>query len=151
MEYMQGPKGFYIEEETAITLGKFDGLHRGHQKLVKRILELMKRDCKSVIFTLNSMAREQILTEYERKVIAAGMGVDYLIDCPLIPEVSSMEPEEFVEEMLVKRLHARYLVVGEDFRFGHKRKGDYKLLQELQKKFGFCVEVIKKKQYSSVT
>lgn len=147
MEYMQGPGGFYVEEDTAVTLGKFNGLHRGHQKLVKRILELERRDLRSVIFTLNSMERGQLLTDEERRKMAESMGVSYLIDCPLTPEITGMEPEEFVADVLARRLHARYLVVGTDFRFGHNRKGDYRLLGELQHKYGFCVEVVSKEQY----
>ena len=57
MEYMQGPGGFYVENDTAITMGKFDGLHRGHQKLIGRIRKLENRDCKSVVFTLNRMEK----------------------------------------------------------------------------------------------
>lgn len=147
MEYMQGAGGFYVEGDTAITLGKFDGLHRGHQKLVRRIRELEKQDCKSVIFTLNRMEKGQILTDLERKNMAEKLGVDYLLDCPLTPEIAQMEPEAFVEEILVRRLHARYLVVGTDFRFGYQRRGDYRLLRELQQKYGFTVEVAKKEQY----
>ena len=67
MEYMRGPGDFYVEEDTAVTLGKFDGLHRGHQKLVSRIRGVGDRGCKSVVFTLNRMENEQLLTEEERK------------------------------------------------------------------------------------
>lgn len=147
MEYMQGPGGFYVDDDTAVTLGKFDGLHRGHQKLVNRIRELEKQNCKSVVFTLNRMEKGQILTDMERKRMAEKLGVDYLLDCPLTPEIIQMKPEAFVEEILVRRLHARYLVVGTDFRFGYQRQGDYRLLQELQKKYGFTVEVARKEQY----
>lgn len=147
MEYMQGPGGFYVDDDTAVTLGKFDGLHRGHQKLVSRIRELEKLNCKSVVFTLNRMEKGQILTDPERKRMAEKLGVDYLLDCPLTPEIMQMEPEAFVEDILVRRLHARYLVVGTDFRFGYQRRGDYRLLREMQRKYGFTVEVARKEQY----
>lgn len=147
MEYMQGPGGFYVDDDTAVTLGKFDGLHRGHQKLISRIRELENQDCRSVVFTLNRMEKGQILTDLERKRMAEKLGVDYLLDCPLTPEILRIEPEAFVEEILVRRLHAKYLVVGTDFRFGYQRRGDYRLLRELQQKYGFVVEVVKKEQY----
>ena len=147
MEYMQGPGGFYVENDTAITMGKFDGLHRGHQKLIGRIRKLENRDCKSVVFTLNRMEKRQILTDAERKEMAERLGVQYLIDCPLVQEISQMEPETFVEEILVRRLHAKHLIVGTDFRFGYQRRGDYKLLRGLQRKYDFYVEVVKKEQY----
>lgn len=147
MEYMQGPGGFYIEEDTAVTLGKFDGLHRGHQKLIHRIRRMESQDCKSVVFTLNRMEKGQILTDLERRDMADKLGVDYLLDCPLTPEISGMEPEDFIADILVRRLHAKYLAVGEDFRFGYQRRGDCKLLRELQQKYGYTVEVVKKEQY----
>lgn len=147
MEYMQGPGGFYVEEDTAVTLGKFDGLHRGHQKLVSRIRGFEDRGCKSVVFTLNRMEKGQLLTDEERKSIAEKLGVDYLLDCPLTPEISRMEPEIFVEKILIHRLHAKYLAVGTDFRFGCQRRGDSSLLRELQKKYGFVLEIVQKEQY----
>lgn len=147
MEYIRGPGGFYVEEDTAVTLGKFDGLHRGHQKLVSRIRGVGDRGCKSVVFTLNRMENEQLLTEEERKSMTEKLGVDYLLDCPLVPEISGMEPEAFVEKILIDRLHAKYLAVGTDFRFGCQRRGDSSLLRELQKKYGFVLEVVQKEQY----
>lgn len=136
-----------MDDDTAVTLGKFDGLHRGHQKLIGRIRELEKQNCKSVVFTLNRMEKGQILTDSERKRMAEKLGADYLLDCPLTPEIMRMEPEDFVEDILARRLHARYLVVGTDFRFGYQRRGDYRLLRELQQKYGFTVEVARKEQY----
>lgn len=148
MEYMRGLQGFSIKEDTAVTLGKFDGLHRGHQKLINRILELEAQDCKSLVFTLNSKRMDGLLlTDEERRGKLEEMGVSYVMDCPFAPDIACMEPEEFVARILVQKLHARYVVVGEDFRFGHNRKGDYHTLMELQKIYGFEVEVIKKMQY----
>lgn len=147
MEYMQGPDGFYVEGDTAVTMGKFDGLHRGHQKLIERIQEKKDQGCKSVVFTLNHVGKEHLLTTVERKEMAERLGVDCLIDCPLAPEISHMEPQAFVEDILVKKLHAKYLAVGTDFRFGYQRKGDYRLLQDMQQRYGFTVEVVEKEKY----
>lgn len=148
MEYMFGLDGMYIKEDSAVTLGKFDGLHRGHQKLISRIRQLESKGCKSVVFTLNSRREKGLLlTDEERREQLEGIGISYLIDCPFVPEIAGMEPEEFVERILVERLHARYLVVGEDFRFGHNRKGDCQTLLKLQKKYGFQVEVVPKESY----
>lgn len=147
MEYMQGLENLYINEDTAVTIGKFDGVHRGHQKLVKRILELEHRDCRSVIVTLNKNSTGMLLTDSEKREILKRTGVSFLIDCPFVPEIVQMSPEVFVREILVRKLHARYIIVGEDFRFGYERQGDCNTLMELQKKYGFCLEVIKKEQY----
>ena len=79
MEYMFGLEGFYIQEDSSVTLGKFDGLHRGHQKLIRRILELESKGCKSVVFTLNSKrAKGLLLTDEERREHLEKMGVSYL-------------------------------------------------------------------------
>lgn len=65
MEYMKGIDGLYIPEETAVTLGKFDGVHRGHQKLLSRILE--KKNLKSVMFTINGRKSGFVLTDEEKR------------------------------------------------------------------------------------
>ncbi len=145
MEYMKGIDGLYIPEETAVTLGKFDGVHRGHQKLLSRILE--KKDKKSVMFTINGRKSGFVLTSEEKRAMLEKTGLSYLIDCPFVPSVSGMEAETFVREILVNKLHAKSIVVGKDFRFGHNRGGDVNLLLWLQDKYGFQVEVVEKEQY----
>lgn len=146
MEYMRGLDGVYVREETAVTLGKFDGLHLGHQQLLQRILD--KDGLKSLMFTVSSDRPGQLLTVEEKQDMLEKRGLSYLIDCPFTPELSGMEAEDFVREVLVNRLHAKYIAVGSDFRFGHKRGGDASLLMRLQKKYGFCTEVIEKKTYA---
>ena len=145
MEYMRGIDGLYVQEETAVTLGKFDGLHRGHLQLLQRILA--KKGLKSVMFTINSRKSGFLLTIEEKRELLEKSGLSYLIDCPFLPEISGMEAEEFVKEVLVNRLHAKYIAVGKDFRFGYRRGGDVNLLLWLQKKYGFQVEVIEKERY----
>lgn len=146
MEYMRGIDGLYVPEETAVTLGKFDGLHRGHQQLLQRILA--KKGLKSVMFTINSRRTGFLLTIEEKRELLEKRGLSYLVDCPFLPEISGMEAEEFVKEILVNRLHAKYIAVGKDFRFGYRRGGDANLLLWLQKQYGFQVEVIDKERYN---
>ena len=115
---------------SAVTLGKFDGLHRGHQKLIHCISEKRREDCRAVVSTFDVSPRSYILkvppkfllTYEERRELAEERGVDILAECPFTEELMHMEPEQFVKEYLVERLHAEYLAVGPDFRFGHKRK-----------------------------
>ncbi len=148
MEYMFGLDGMYIREDSAVTLGKFDGLHRGHQKLISRIRQLESEGYKSVVFTLNSRReRGLLLTDEERRIHLEHMGISYLIDCPFVAEIANMDPEEFVKNILADKLHARYLVVGEDFRFGHNRTGNCHTLLDLQKTYGFQVEIVSKESY----
>lgn len=146
MEYLSGLSGLYIYEETAVTLGKFDGLHRGHQKLIKRTMGYQRQGYKSTVFTLDFGRKEMLLTGEERRKILEKKGVSYLIDCPFLPEVASMEPEDFIQSVLVDKLHAKKIVVGEDFHFGHNRKGDARLLKELEHIYEYEAEIVRKEK-----
>lgn len=146
MEYLSGLSGLYIYEETAVTLGKFDGLHRGHQKLIKRTMGYQRQGYKSTVFTLDFGRKEMLLTGEERREILEKKGVSYLIDCPFLPEVASMEPEDFIQSVLVDKLHAKKIVVGEDFHFGHNRKGDARLLKELEHIYEYEAEIVRKEK-----
>lgn len=141
--------------KSAVTLGKFDGLHRGHQKLIQYIKERHRKDCRSVAFTFDVSPKfhmmhippKFLLTYEERAEIAESLGLDVLAECPFTDALMHMEPEDFVKEYLVNRLHAEYLAVGPDFRFGHNREGNPQMLAELGKKYGFFTEVVEKEKY----
>jgi len=135
---------FYAERPTAVSLGKFDGLHKGHQLLLNRVLGKKQEGLDALIFTFDFGARASLMLPWERREMLEQQGIDVLVECPFVPEISGMEAEDFVEEILVKRLHAKYLAVGTDFRFGFQRKGDYHLLQEMGKKLDFQVDVVEK-------
>lgn len=156
MEYIRKTTDFQIQQKTAVSIGKFDGMHRGHQKLLNRMLYLAKEELSTLIFTfdlppsyvLHNDSKEEgqktLMTNAERAAYFEHMGIDYLVECPFEPEIAGMEPSVFIEEILVKRLKAKYVVVGTDCHFGHQRKGDTVLLLELAEKWGYQVEVIGK-------
>jgi len=144
MEIINDINKLHIEKPTAVSLGKFDGLHQGHQLLVERILEKRQEGLAVLIFTFDFGPRPGLLLAEERRKILCGKQVDYLVECPFVPEISRMEPEDFVREILVKGLQVKYLAVGTDFRFGYQRRGDYHLLQQLGTELGFQVEVVEK-------
>lgn len=139
---------------SAVTLGKFDGLHRGHQKLIQHIKQKRRNDCRTVVFTFDvspkfhmlHMPPKFLLTYEEKAKLAENLGVDILAECPFTDELMHMEPEIFVKEYLVDRLHTEYLAVGPDFRFGHNRKGNPGMLCELGEKYGFDVEIVEKEK-----
>lgn len=143
MEYMRIQAEFPKFSNTAVTLGKFDGIHRGHQKLLKVILERKAEGCTAVMCTFEA-AKEMILSRTERIRILEKMGLDALLECPLNEEIRRMRAESFVKEILVGALDASFVAVGEDFRFGHERKGTPQLLTEMGRKYGFEVAVIPK-------
>lgn len=148
MKYFHGTTDFYSDGGTAVTLGKFDGVHRGHQKLMRHIKILEEKEgVSSVCFALGVRRDSLLLTGEEQRRVVEQMGISCFIDCPFLPEISGMTPEQFVEEILVKRLHARHIVVGTDFRFGHRRAGDVELLKSLQEKYRFAVHSLEKERY----
>ena len=118
---------------------------------MRMILEKRKQGLKSVVFTFGQMPGtvlcgkgRTILTGAERRKHLEGLGIDYMVECPFVPEIIQMEPEAFVEKILVGQLHAKYIAVGPDFRFGHNRRGSVKLLKQLAPVFGYEVEVFEK-------
>lgn len=132
---------FIIQESvTAVTIGKFDGLHLGHRKIFQKLRERAAAiGGKTVVFTfaqspyqrLSDTYEGEIRTGEERRRILEEIGIDYLVECPFTEEVMRMQPEDFVKKMLVERCHAAAIVVGEDFHFGYKRQGNIVLLERM--------------------
>ncbi len=149
MIYFHGTTDFQIDAKfSAVTLGKFDGVHIGHQMLMERALKHKEEDgAAAVVFAFNAHPENVLMTSLEQRDFVQKLGMDALVDCPFVPEISGMSPEQFIEEILVKRLHAKWIIVGDDFRFGHKRAGDVQFLLDNQERFGITVEVFEKEQY----
>lgn len=152
MRYITNTLDFQLEKRSVVTLGKFDGLHRGHDKLITRTLELGKKGYDTVVFTfdvsplvkLGTRITRTLLTNEERKVLLERKRIDCLIECPFVPELIQMEPEDFMREVLAVQLRAAYVIVGPDFHFGYKRKGTPELLKKLGHRYGFEVEILDK-------
>lgn len=140
---------FTVEHSTVITLGKFDGVHRGHQALIERVKSYaashksLGRSPKTVVFTF-MINQYTLLTVEERREIIGNMGIDILVECPFVPMIITMEAEDFVRKILVEQMQVCHLVVGEDFRFGYGRRGDVAMLRELGRRYDFTVEVVEK-------
>jgi riboflavin kinase / FMN adenylyltransferase len=132
------------------TIGVFDGLHRGHQRVVARAVEVARaRDLPAVVITFHPHPDEVVrpgphppsLTSERRLAqLLAGLGADALLVLPFTVEFSRLSPDEFVRIVLSDRLRATAVVVGEDFRFGHKAAGDVPLLAQLGEKYDFTAE-----------
>lgn len=132
-------------DNSVVCLGKFQGLHKGHMLLVNKTIELAQNNgLNSVIFTINVSNQKRIYTDAERKILLSDMGFDYNVTCEFSKEFASMTPRQFVENILIDKLGAKYIVVGTDFRFGCERKGDVSLLMTLGKEYGFEVIAIEK-------
>ena len=144
----------HIDEPTALTIGKFDGLHRGHEELISHLLKKREKDLKSVVFTFDippkrlteGEGQRVLSTNKEKQALFAERGIDYLVLCPFTPEVMCMEPEDFVD-WIVTNLNVKRIVVGEDCCFGHNRRGDHRLLAQLADRYGYELKVIRKLQF----
>ncbi|HBA62226.1 MAG TPA: riboflavin biosynthesis protein RibF [Lachnospiraceae bacterium] len=141
---------------TAMTLGKFDGLHRGHQQLVDRICAYAKEEeaLKSVVFVFDmasffekqNIVRKTLMTKEERRYQLEGK-IDYLVECPFTDAIRTMEAEDFIRDILVGLFHVRYLVVGTDYSFGYQKRGNYEMLLQYADTYGYHVDVIEKLKY----
>lgn len=135
---------------SVITVGVFDGVHRGHQKLIGRAVdEAAHRGLPSVLITFDPHPTEvirpghhpaQLTTLTRRAELVAQLGISAFCVLPFTPELARMPADEFAHEVLVERLHAAAVLVGENFTFGHAAKGDVALLRQLGRRFGFAVE-----------
>lgn len=128
-------------KNTAVTLGKFDGIHRGHQKLIKRLLEQKEKlNLHSVLFSfdINTVCHQKSLTtKQERKLLCEKFQIDDVIFYPVNETTMSMEPERFIQEILIGVLEAKVIVTGKDFRFGKDRKGDVDMLRKYSDIYGY--------------
>lgn len=155
MQIIQQTTEFYIEQKTAVALGKFDGIHKGHQKLLEKILEQKNEGMKAVVFTFEpsptaffqKCKSKELSTKQEKEAVFEKMGVDILIEFPLNEQTAAMSARDFVEDVLVKRMNAGYVVAGTDLSFGYRGAGNALLLTELSKTHGFRVEIIEKVCY----
>lgn len=130
---------------SAVTLGKFDGVHLGHQKLLKEILTRQKEGVTGIMFAIDYGSR-YLLSERERAEFVSSFGIDQLIECPFSKELMMTSPEDFVKKVLIETLHARFVAVGTDFRFGFRRAGNAQTLVGFQDRYGFETAVIEKER-----
>ncbi|HEX5540279.1 MAG TPA: bifunctional riboflavin kinase/FAD synthetase [Micromonospora sp.] len=145
--YEAAPAGW---GRSVVTIGVFDGVHKGHQAIIRHVVQRAEElGVPSVVVTFDPHPAEvvrpgshpAVLTEPARKAeLIEALGVDVLCVVPFTPDFSRRSAEAFVHDVLVKHLHAALVVVGENFRFGHKAAGDVALLEQLGRTFGFGVE-----------
>lgn len=155
MKIIENTTEFNINENTAVAIGKFDGFHRGHQKLLAKLNEQKKRGLKTVVFTfVPSPAAffgkgliKDLSTISEKRRIFEDSGVDYLIEYPFYQEIADMEPLSYISDVLVGRINAKCVVAGDDVSYGKGGRGDYRLLQENAAKYGYDVIIIDKVLY----
>jgi riboflavin kinase/FMN adenylyltransferase len=137
---------------VALTVGNFDGIHRGHQTLLQRLLAgARSRGLQACVLSFEPHPREffapqaaptRLTSLREKLELLAAHGVERTHVQRFDRAFASLAPEAFVEQVLAKRLKARWLLIGEDFRFGAKRAGDVALLRNLARSYGYEVEIL---------
>ena len=155
MIHIENTTDFKIEADTAVTIGKFDGIHRGHEKILQKLLAQRKHGLQSVVFTFDTpptsvFFRENqkvLTTNIEKRELFRRMGVDYLIEFPFYEKTAAISAENFIEEILVDSLHTKVIVAGTDCRFGHKGVGDLVLLQKYGAIYGYETIAVEKECY----
>ena len=147
-----GPEGPLGLREPAVTVGNFDGVHRGHQALVERVVARARRSGgTAVVLTFDphparvlapDRAPGALTTPDQKQELLASLGADLVVVLPFSPAVAAQSPEQFVSRVLVASLGARQVVVGESFRFGRGQSGDAARLVALGAAGGFGVEAV---------
>lgn len=139
-----------ISKFRTVILGNFDGLHRGHQQLInlgRQIADSHQEEL--AVFTFYPQIQQYfdknfcyLLTEQQKNRGFQKLKVDWIESMPFTEEIATLSPEAFVENILVKKLHARHAVVGFNFSFGYKGAGNPQLLRELGARYGIEVTVM---------
>jgi riboflavin kinase/FMN adenylyltransferase len=136
----------------AITIGNFDGVHIGHQQIMRRVTAIAhEHGCKAAALTFDphptklvapTRAPRLLTTPEQRARLLLDQGIDEVLILPFTLKIAKLTPEEFVCEILSRKLKARIVLVGDNFRFGNRAAGDSHTLQELGHKYGFSTEII---------
>ena len=136
--------------QCVLTLGNFDGVHLGHQQLINHLIEQGKRlNLPTVVMLFEPQPLEFLgkknaparLTSFKEKTqLIEKLGIDYIIAVPFTLTFANMSAPDFIQDWLINKLQAKYIVIGDDFRFGCERKGDIKLLQMYAHNYQFTVE-----------
>lgn len=131
MQIIQDTTEFQIRQKTAVAIGKFDGIHRGHEKLLSCILEQKKKGMAAVVFTFFPSASVffgqgqdgELTTREEKRAFFEKLGIDILVEYPLNRQTAAIEPEEFLRKILCKQMNLAYVAAGQDLSFGYQGKG----------------------------
>lgn len=143
----------YVPVQTAVTIGKFDGLHLGHRSLLAEVLKEKEKGLASCVISFSTTVDngcKMIYTKEEQRKLCESMGIDVLAEYLLDESLREMTAELFVSEILCEKLQAKVIVAGEDFRFGKDREGDVTLLQSLEEKYGYRTVCVSKVTEESV-
>lgn len=152
MEIIADTLDFALERPTAAAMGKFDGIHMGHRRLLEEVLSCRERGLASCVFTFEpspavffgGTESGMLCTREEKRLLLERMGVDILIEFPLNARTAATPPEQFAREILAEKMKVRFLAAGTDLSFGAGGAGDAALLKFLGPSLGFETRIIDK-------
>lgn len=152
MQLIQQTTEFMLDTPSAVAIGKFDGIHKGHQALLQNVLLQKEKGRRAVVFTFDpppsalfgNSEQKGLTTKEEKRRIFEKLGIDVLIEFPLTKETAAISPQDFVTKLLVGKMNAAYVAAGSDLTFGDKGRGNRELLEQLGRQLGFEVKVIEK-------
>jgi len=146
--------------ETAVSIGKFDAIHLGHKSIINRLVQVsVTRGLKSVVLTFDRHPNQllnpdstpaPVIGAQQKRSELEDLGVEHLVALEFDAVTAKLSPAEFVQQVLISSLHAKYVVVGSDFRFGSGAEGDVEALKEFGRHLGFEVEVAEKLRFEGL-
>lgn len=150
---IRNTRHFRIEKPTIVTIGTFDGVHLGHQKILGRLQQLKKQyELNTVVLTFEPHPRKILFPEQtdlklitlidEKLNLLETYGVDVTVVYPFDKQFSNIESQEYIKDILLKSLKVKYLVIGYDHKFGKNRSGDIGVLKQFSNSLGYQVEEI---------
>lgn len=151
MELIRGLHNIRAHHRGCVaTIGAFDGVHRGHQAVLNKLKEKSRElNLPSLVITLEPLPREffapkkapaRVMSFREKYIALKEQGIDRVLRVHFNRELSLVSAEDFISDIFHNKLDIKYMVVGDDLRFGHERRGDFSLLERMGKELGFAVE-----------
>ena len=151
MIIIENTTNFPLDGRSAVAIGKFDGIHLGHRKLLEKIIQQKEKGYLATVFTFDTSAAaffggddKELTTREEKRRLFARMGMDVLIEFPLNQETAATSPDVFVEEYIIRQMKAAYICAGMDVSFGQRGAGNYQLLQQYAAAGDYRIEIIDK-------
>jgi|TARA_B110000091_G_scaffold199987_1_gene230327 riboflavin kinase/FMN adenylyltransferase len=158
MKIIRDIKKLTLNDPITATIGAFDGLHIGHQKIIRNIVDLsIKNNTKSALITFNPLPKIyfakknfQLLSMHRKINILSTFNLDYLVILRFNDELLSTSSKEFIEDILINKLNIKALSVGDDFKFGHNQEGSVDDLVNYSKKGYFSINLEKKHSIENI-